>query len=136
MKKQIKSIAVVIMVITATILGLTACHNKNCKKGDEKCEKASCCKDEKCCDKCSDKCTTDNKCCDKCKMGEEKPCCKKDSASCTKDSASMSGMGEKKACCEKDMKKATGMYACPMHKEISSDKPGKCSECNMEMEKK
>ena len=45
MKKQIKSIVVVIMVITATILGLTACHSKNCKKGDKKCEKASCCKD-------------------------------------------------------------------------------------------
>jgi hypothetical protein len=51
-----------------------------------------------------------------------------------KDSASMSGMGEKKACCEKDAKKATGMYACPMHKDITSDKPGKCSKCGMEME--
>ena len=27
-------------------------------------------------------------------------------------------------------------YACPMHKDIKSDKPGKCSKCGMDLEKK
>ncbi len=28
------------------------------------------------------------------------------------------------------------MYQCPMHPEITSDKPGACSECGMDLEKK
>ena len=27
-------------------------------------------------------------------------------------------------------------YACPMHPEVTSDKPGKCSKCGMNLEKK
>ena len=134
MRKKTKSIAVVIMVITATLFGLTACHH-NCKKDGEKCEQASCCKFEKCCEKCSKKCTTENKCCDKCKVGEEKSSCTKDSASCIKDSMYTQGMGEKKTCCDKDSKTTHAMYACPMHKSVTSDKPGKCIKCAMELEK-
>jgi hypothetical protein len=125
--KKIKSIAVVILVITATVFGLTACHNKKCKDG-EKCEKASCCKDEQCCDKCSDKCTVENKCCDKCKVGEEKACCNKDKTTADKTTDSVSVK-------ETSEKATTAMYACPMHKDITSDKPGKCSKCGMELEK-
>ena len=157
--KKTKSIAVVILVITATVFGLTACHNKKCKDG-EKCEKASCCKDEKCCDKCSDKCTTENKCCDKCKVGEEMTCCTKDCCKdcdgkdCCKEKAckeKCEKMCSEGKCCKKDgaatnkaidsvsiketsVKTATAMYACPMHKDITSDKPGKCSKCGMELE--
>ncbi len=98
-----KSIVAIIMVMVVTLLGLTAC-NQNCKKDGEKCEKASCCKDEKCCDKCSDECTTENKCCDKCKVGEEKACCKKDTtSSCHKD-AKMDTPATKE-CCKKDSTK-------------------------------
>lgn len=31
--------------------------------------------------------------------------------------------------------KTTTMYACPMHREITSDKPGVCSKCRMELVK-
>lgn len=159
--KKIKSIAVVILVITATVFGLTACHNKKCKDG-EKCEKASCCKDEQCCDKCSDKCTTEDKCCDKCKVGEYKACCAKEDKCCDKCKGDCTAemkccdkckAGEEKACCNKDKttadktidsvsvkeideKATTAMYVCPMHKDITSDKPGKCSKCGMELEKR
>lgn len=34
-----------------------------------------------------------------------------------------------------DKSKATAMYACPMHPEITSDKPAKCSKCGMDMKK-
>jgi hypothetical protein len=27
-------------------------------------------------------------------------------------------------------------YSCPMHPEVTSDKPGKCSKCGMDMAKK
>jgi len=28
------------------------------------------------------------------------------------------------------------VYVCPMHSEVTSDKPGKCPKCGMELEKK
>jgi hypothetical protein len=28
------------------------------------------------------------------------------------------------------------MYVCPMHPDVTSDKPGKCPKCGMELEKK
>lgn len=31
---------------------------------------------------------------------------------------------------------ATGTYTCPMHSEVTSDKPGKCPKCGMELVKK
>jgi ABC-type uncharacterized transport system auxiliary subunit len=31
---------------------------------------------------------------------------------------------------------ATAMYACPMHPEVTSDKPGQCSKCGMDLVKK
>jgi Na+/H+ antiporter NhaC len=34
-----------------------------------------------------------------------------------------------------DTKKAAS-YACPMHPEVTADKPGKCSKCGMDLEKK
>jgi hypothetical protein len=33
-------------------------------------------------------------------------------------------------------KKIAANYACPMHPEVTSDKPGKCSKCGMDLEKK
>ena len=49
------------------------------------------------------------------------------------DCMEMSG----KMCTDK-MKKmnASAMYACPMHPEVTSAKPGKCSKCGMALEKK
>ena len=40
--------------------------------------------------------------------------------------------------CTEKMKQmnASAMYACPMHPEVTSDKPGKCAECGMALEKK
>jgi hypothetical protein len=40
--------------------------------------------------------------------------------------------------CTDKMKKmdAAAMYACPMHPEVTSTKPGKCSTCGMELVKK
>lgn len=35
-----------------------------------------------------------------------------------------------------DKSKKTGAYACPMHPEMNSDKPGKCRKCGMSMKKK
>lgn len=95
---KIKSIVVLIMVITATVLGTSACHNKKCKDGSTG-EKASCCKNTTCCDKCSNECTAENKCCDKCKVGGEKACCKKGDKDCGKDSATCAKT-EKDACCK------------------------------------
>jgi hypothetical protein len=31
---------------------------------------------------------------------------------------------------------ATALYACPMHPEVTSDKPGKCSKCGMTLVKR
>ncbi len=31
---------------------------------------------------------------------------------------------------------AATVYACPMHPEVTSDKPGKCSKCGMDLEPK
>ena len=36
---------------------------------------------------------------------------------------------------ETDSTKTTAMYVCPMHPEITSDKPASCSECGMDLEK-
>jgi hypothetical protein len=35
-----------------------------------------------------------------------------------------------------DKSKLTAVYACPMHPEVVSDNPGKCSKCGMELKKK
>ena len=51
-----------------------------------------------------------------CKMGEEKKQTE------THDSTAVQG--------------AHAMYVCPMHPEEKSDKPGKCSKCGMDLEKK
>jgi hypothetical protein len=44
----------------------------------------------------------------------------------------MKMMDKKKA----NKKMATMMYKCPMHPEVTSDKPGKCSKCGMDLVKK
>ncbi len=36
----------------------------------------------------------------------------------------------------KDDKNKAATYACPMHPEVTSTKPGKCSKCGMALEKK
>jgi periplasmic mercuric ion binding protein len=41
-------------------------------------------------------------------------------------------------CCKYDRKTATAataVYACPMHAEVTSDAPGKCSKCGMDLVK-
>lgn len=138
--KKIKSIVVLIMVITATLIGFTAC--KNCCKKDGKCEKEMCCSKD-CCKDCNGKeCCEGKNCKEKCeKMCSEGKCCKKDSAKCD-----MKDDGMKKECCKKDSTTSTStakeennitaMYSCPMHKEVTSDKPGKCPKCGMTLVKK
>ena len=34
------------------------------------------------------------------------------------------------------VQQAGAAYACPMHPEVTSDKPGQCSKCGMDLEKK
>lgn len=130
MNKKMKSIVVAVILTMATVIGLTACHN-SCKH-DEKCGKEMCCSND-CCQKCDGKESCNGKDCkEKCeKMCKEGKCCQKDSA--------MGHMGADKACCKKDSSAApakTGMYVCPMCKDVSSDKPGKCPHCGMDMKKK
>lgn len=36
---------------------------------------------------------------------------------------------------KKKASKITSIYACPMHPEVTSDKPGKCPKCGMKLEK-
>lgn len=40
------------------------------------------------------------------------------------------------ACCHYDRKEvaAKTVYTCPMHADVTSDKPGKCSKCGMDLE--
>jgi len=35
-----------------------------------------------------------------------------------------------------EVKKADKAYICPMHADITSDKPGKCSKCKMDLVEK
>ena len=48
------------------------------------------------------------------------------------DCMEMSG----KMCTDKKEKMATMDYQCPMHPEVTSDKPGKCPKCGMALVKK
>ena len=48
------------------------------------------------------------------------------------DCMEMSG----KMCNDKMKKMAVMDYSCPMHPEVTSDKPGKCSKCGMDLVKK
>lgn len=130
MNKKFKLTATALMLLIAILTGFTACHH-SCKH-DGKCGKETCCAKGDCnkcegknascsCKNCSDECKKD------CKQGS---CCHKDGA----------GMAEGKACCKKDSASAgnaaSGMYVCPMCKDVTSDKPGKCPNCGMQMEKK
>lgn len=44
------------------------------------------------------------------------------------------------ACCKYDRKEsnatAAALYVCPMHPDVTSDKPGKCSKCGMDLKEK
>ena len=41
-----------------------------------------------------------------------------------------------KKCCSKDKKmNGSAIYSCPMHADMVSDKPAKCSKCGMDMKK-
>ncbi|MEP7239104.1 MAG: DUF6799 domain-containing protein [Ferruginibacter sp.] len=48
------------------------------------------------------------------------------------DCMEMSG----KMCTDKMKEMSTAMYSCPMHPEVTSNKPGKCSKCGMALVKK
>ena len=48
------------------------------------------------------------------------------------DCMDMSG----KMCSDKMKNMHSAMYSCPMHPEVTSAKPGKCSKCGMALEKK
>ena len=37
---------------------------------------------------------------------------------------------------KKDTTQHTVLYACPMHPNVTSDKPGKCPECGMDLKEK
>ena len=113
--KKIKSIVGIILVMIVTITGLTACRH-HCNKHCRRCCKEMCSKDSSCCKK--EGCMKDGSCC----MKDKKMSC------CAKD--------EKKSCCAKggDMH-GTGMYRCPMDSDVTSDKPGKCPKCGMELRK-
>ena len=42
-------------------------------------------------------------------------------------------------CCQYDRKSetaASAIYSCPMHADVTSNKPGKCSECGMDLKEK
>ncbi len=42
-------------------------------------------------------------------------------------------------CCKYDRKESTATtvsYVCPMHADVTGDKPGKCSKCNMDLKEK
>lgn len=41
-----------------------------------------------------------------------------------------------KMCTDKMKNMSAAMYSCPMHPEVTSSKPGKCSKCGMTMKKK
>ncbi len=112
--QKFKSIAVVIMVMIAFTTMFTACRHHGNKEG-------KCCKEmggkDSCCKK---DCKEDGSCCMK---KDKKACCSKDE-------------GEKKSCCAKGgAMDEKAMYHCPMDKDVTSDKPGKCPECGMELEK-
>jgi hypothetical protein len=57
------------------------------------------------------------------KCGCTKCGCAKGKCDCTKGSCKCSS-------CSKETAKK---YSCPMHAEITSDKPGKCSKCGMDL---
>ncbi|MEI6087221.1 MAG: heavy metal-binding domain-containing protein [Bacteroidota bacterium] len=57
------------------------------------------------------------------KCGCTKCGCAKGKCDCTK--------GDCK--CSSCSKEAAKKYSCPMHSEITSDKPGKCSKCGMDL---
>ncbi len=62
-----------------------------------------------------------------CKMKDGKKMMMKDG-----DCMDMSG----KMCTDKMKNMSATMYSCPMHPEVTSAKPGKCSKCSMAMVKK
>lgn len=80
-------------------------------------------------------------------MPMEKDMVMKNGTTCTKNGECITKDGTKtmmkdgdciemsgKMCSEKK-KKMMAMYACPMHPEVTSAKPGKCSKCGMALKK-
>lgn len=130
--KNFRSLMVMLALVAGAILLTVACKG-NGKKDGACCKKEACCKTD-CCDKCDGGSCCDGKDCQaKCKEMCGKGKCMSDSASCEKHAD-----GEK-ACCKPGDKKAdagTAAYSCPMHPDITSDKPGTCSKCGMDLEQK
>lgn len=62
------------------------------------------------------------------------PCCPEmKSGSCCDQAGKKS---EKMNQAKKETKDAAVIYTCPMHPEVTSDKPGKCPKCGMDLRKK
>lgn len=130
--KKFRSLMVVLAVIAGAILITTACKG-NCKKDGACCAKEACCKSD-CCDSCEGGTCCEGKDCQAhCKEMCGKSKGMADSASCGKH------MDGDTACCKSGDKKAeagTAAYSCPMHPDMTSDKPGTCSKCGMELKPK
>lgn len=125
-------ILMVLLVVLGGAIAFTACKG-HCKKDGACCKKEACCKSD-CCDACDGgTCCEDKDCQAHCKEQCGAGKCDKDSASCAKHAD-----GDK-ACCktgDKADEAGAAAYSCPMHPDITSDKPGTCSKCGMELEQK
>lgn len=68
--------------------------------------------------------------CPKCKMDLKKVYDTKNTSCCAGKK-----MDSTKMECKMNADKMTVMYACPMHADMKSDKPGACSKCKMDLKK-
>jgi hypothetical protein len=72
-----------------------------------------------------------------CKMNKKE--CEKTMKTCSAKEMKNCKKNKKGSCCAKKTKTATAtdeVYSCPMHPEVTSSKPGVCSKCKMDLEKK
>jgi hypothetical protein len=109
--KKIKSLAITITLLIAALILFSACRHDG---GNKMCKHA-CCKEENSKTATAKDCCKDRDCKEKCeKKGAKENCCSE----------------------RKNGKESKAMYHCPMCPGVTSDKPGKCPECGMDLEKK